>query len=319
MLEGRFIDTLSRIHGTKPYLSDAEIIPQAGGFELVSMDSFSEREDFLHGLTPRQIGRQMAIGACADLLACGAKPETLLQSWIYDDRHGLPFYEDVANGIQEILDFHGAKCIGGDVGAAEDWQWTACVIGHAEAPVRRRTSRRGDFDLYVSGGMGLPNAAIYSGKTLPCFYLRDPVPPEALFATDTSGGFMDALENFRRANHGLQMDIELKTVLSPDVYDCLPAEAQPGWTLVGGVGEYELVFAVPHGHDVRHGTKIGCGCFDDSEENDIRLHGADGCRGHVRHAPPDYRDVPKDQWIAVTAKYWKSLFEQEDGDDAIIV
>ena len=123
MLEGRFIDTLSRIHGTKPYLSDAEIIPQAGGFELVSMDSFSEREDFLHGLTPRQIGRQMAIGACADLLACGAKPETLLQSWIYDDRHGLPFYEDVANGIQEILDFHGAKCIGGDVGSAEDWQW----------------------------------------------------------------------------------------------------------------------------------------------------------------------------------------------------
>ena len=81
MLEGKFIETLSRIHGTKPYLSDAEIIPQADGFELVSVDSFSEREDFLHGLTPRQIGRQMAIGACADLLACGAKPETLLQSW----------------------------------------------------------------------------------------------------------------------------------------------------------------------------------------------------------------------------------------------
>ena len=308
MLESNFIETLSKIHGNTPYLADAEIILNANGFELVSMDSFSEQEDFLIGLPPEMVGRQMAIGACADLLACGARPETLLQSWTYDNQHDLLYYEGVAKGIQEVLKHYGAACIGGDVGMAAQWQWTACVIGHAEAPIMRRTSRRIDFDLYVSGPMGGANAAVFCGKPLPCFHLREPVPQEALFATDSSGGFMDALENFRRVNRGLQMDIEVENVLSPEIVDILPSNAEPGWTLVGGVGEYELVFAVPRGFDVRNALQIGCGTFDNSNENDIRLHTADGRCGHIRHAPPDYRNLSSDQWVAATAQYWESLF-----------
>lgn len=172
----------------------------------------------------------------------------------------------------------------------------------------RRTSRRIDFDLYVSGPMGEANAAVYCGKPLPCFHLREPVPQEALFATDSSGGFMDALENFRRVNYGLQMDIDVETVLSPEIVDILPSNAEPGWTLVGGVGEYELVFAVPRGFDVRNALKIGKGWFDNSDENDIRLHMVDGRYGHVRNAPPDYRNLSSDQWLAATAQYWESLF-----------
>ena len=106
MLESNFIETLSKIHGDTPYLADAEIILNANGFELVSMDSFSEQEDFLTGLPPEIVGRQMAIGACADLLACGARPETLVQSWTYDNQHDLSYYEGVAkDGSEETVLF----------------------------------------------------------------------------------------------------------------------------------------------------------------------------------------------------------------------
>ena len=74
MNEQTFIETLSRVHGTRPFGADAEIVPFGGTNLLVSTDSFSEREDFLSGLEPETRGRVMAYGAIADILACGTKP-----------------------------------------------------------------------------------------------------------------------------------------------------------------------------------------------------------------------------------------------------
>ena len=306
MNEQTFIETLSRVHGTRPFGADAEIVPFGGTHLLVSTDSFSEREDFLSGLEPEAMGRVMTYGAIADILACGAQPEFIVQAWNIDEAHDARFYERVAQGIQQVVSHYGAKVIGGDVGTAPDWCWTATVFAASPSPIRRISTRRVDFDLYATGPFGAANVAAFLGRFLPEPALRDPVPAAALFATDTSGGFFDALENIRRVNDGIWIEVDVARALAPGIARSLPSGVEPGWALVGGVGEYELLFAVPSGTTVADAVKIGRGGFAAEDECDFRiLYG--GKTGRMSAPPPDYRAIPRENWLSATAAYWQSL------------
>lgn len=310
MKEEQFIRALERIHGMRPYESDADAIPSAPGTLLVSSDAFSLTEDFLAGMSPRDMGRFMATGACTDLLASGARPEAMTQIWTCSSGESPAFYEQVAEGIQDTLAYYGAQMIGGDVAMATEWSWSATVFGHAARPVRRVASARVDFDLYVSDPLGLANAAVALGRPLPLPSWRDPVPSEALFATDTSGGFIDALENFRRVNPGLRLEVDVERVLSPMVKTQLPTGVEPGWTLVGGVGEYALLFAVPRGTSVRDAFCIGQGGFSGSADEGGILLKADGRTGRLKVSPPDWRAVASDERLPVVARFWQDLFKE---------
>ena len=308
MNEERLIRALQRIHGFRPYEADADVAPNGSGTLLVSSDSFSAAEDFLAGLAPIDMGRLMAYGACTDLLACGARPEMMTQVWTCSPDGQIEFYEQVAEGVQEVLSHYGAKVIGGDVATASDWSWNATVMGYAGRPVRRVASARVDFDLYVSDPLGRANAAVALGRPLPLPALRDPVPTDALFATDTSGGFFDALENFRRVNPGMWIEVDCERAIAPDVRAVLPSGVEPGWTLVGGVGEYALVFAVPSGTAVCEGIRIGRGGFKGGDvAADIWLK-ANGREGRMIESPPDWRSVAPAERLAVVARYWQGLF-----------
>ena len=103
MQEQKLIEVFSRIHSTRPFGADAEVVPFEGTNLLVSTDSFSEREDFLSGLEPEDMGRVMAYGAISDILSCGAKPEFLVQAWNVDDSHDEQFYGRVAHGVQQVV------------------------------------------------------------------------------------------------------------------------------------------------------------------------------------------------------------------------
>lgn len=308
MNEQRMIEMFSRIHKTSPYNADAEILPLKDTNLLVSTDSFSEREDFLFGLKPEAMGRVMAYGAITDILACGAKPEYLVQSWNIDRSHDERFYERVAIGIQEVVSNYGAKVVGGDMGVLGDWCWTATVFGESVSPVRRVASKRVDFDLYLTGSCGAANVAAFSHRPLPEPLFRDPVPRNALFATDASGGLFDALENFRRVNAGILIEVDVERALAPGIAYGLPAGVEPGWALVGGVGEYELLFAVPHSERVEGAILVGRGGFGDFE-HDGSVRVVCGSRtGHMVSPPPDYRAIPRENWLAETASYWTSLW-----------
>jgi len=198
MNEHQVIQAFAKIHGLQPHRADAE---RFGGM-LFSVDSFSEHEDFFANTPPEDIGHDLAVGACTDLLACGVRPEGLFQAWNLDDAHPQSYYEAVARGIEAVLAHYGARCIGGDVGGASPWCWTATVVAHCPPTggVTRVAVRREPFELYASGRFGAANLAVFGGQPMPRFALREPVPADALFATDSSGGFFDALENFRRVN-----------------------------------------------------------------------------------------------------------------------
>ena len=305
--EQSLIETLSRIHGTRPFGADAEVVPFEGTNLLVSTDSFSEREDFLSGLEPEAMGRVMAYGAIADILACGVKPDFLIQAWNIDDSHDERFYERVAQGVQHVVSHYGAKVVGGDIGSAKEWCWTATVFASSKTPVRRIASRRVDFDLYATGFLGAANVAAFLGRKIPEPKLRSPVPSSAIFATDTSGGLFDALENFRRVNPGVWLELDAERAVSPEIARSLPPGVERGWSLVGGVGEYELLFAVPTGMTVADAVKIGCGGFAAQGECDFRIMYG-GKIGHMSTPPPDYRAIPRENWLAETASYWTSLW-----------
>lgn len=308
MNEQRMIEMFSRIHKTSPYNADAEILPLKDTNLLVSTDSFSEREDFLFGLKPEAMGRVMAYGAITDILACGAKPEYLVQSWNIDRSHDERFYERVAIGIQEVVSNYGAKVVGGDVGSAKEWCWTATMFATSQTPVRRVASQREDFDLYATGLFGAANVAAFLGCPIPEPSLRDPVPRNALFATDASGGLFDALENFRRVNAGILIEVDVERALAPGIAHSIPAGVEPGWALVGGVGEYELLFAVPQGERVEGAILVGRGGFGDFE-HDGSVRVVCGSRtGHMVSPPPDYRAIPRENWLAETASYWALLW-----------
>lgn len=299
MRENEYIAMFSGIHGTAPFAADAERF----GNRIVSMDSFSETEDFFTHTPPETIGHNLAAAACSDLLACGAKPEILIQSWNIDDSKPLDHYKAIASGIEKVLRHYGAKCLGGDLGSARPWQWTAAVSAECPEPIMRTTSRREPFDLYISGPMGRSNLALMQGAAMPEIPLRDPVPRGALFATDTSGGFFDALENFRRVNSGMKLFFEAEKVLAPEILH--RSDLDPMLFLIGGVGEYELVYAMPRGQSAP-GIKVGEGEFDSGKDNSFRWS-LNGQNGVMRNPPPDYRNILPEQWFAATADYLREM------------
>ena len=307
MQERKLIEVFSRIHGTRPFGADAEVVPFGGTNLLVSTDSFSEREDFLAGIDPEAMGRVVAYGAISDILACGAKPEFLVQAWNIDESHDERFYERVAQGVQQVVSHYGAKVVGGDIGTAKEWCWTATVFASCKTPVCRVASRREDFDLYATGPFGAANVAAFLGRPIPEPALRAPVPENALFATDTSGGLFDALESFRRVNPGMWLELDAECAVSPEIAQSLPPGVEKGWALVGGVGEYELLFAVPRGEQVDGALLIGRGGFASGSEGEIRIKNG-GKTGHMVSPPPDYRAIPRADWLAETAAYWTSLW-----------
>ncbi len=307
MKEDDFIRMFGEVHGSKPYSSDAEIVETENGFDLYSIDGFSETEDFFTRTSPRRIGHNMAVAACADLLVCGVAPKIWLQSWNIDDSKGVEYYREIAFGVEEVLRHYGARCIGGDLGTSRPWSCTTLVQAHSpKPPVTRIARERIPFDLYVTGPLGDANLAAFLKQSMPGFELRAPVPSDALFATDTSGGFFDALENFRRVNRGMELHIELTDVLSEKLLKPDVPGLDPLWTLIGGVGEYELLFAVPKG-SCADAVRIGEGSFSDTIENTFRFSYGGEPFGRMKNAPPDYRDILSSRRIEATRNYIREM------------
>ena len=287
------INALSQLHGTRPFTADAELF----GDLLLSMDSFSQNEDFFAFTSPERIGHNMAAAVISDLLACGIKGEFLINAWGIDDTLDESFYQRCAAAIEKVLRRCDMRCIGGDMGKSSPWSWCATVGGHltCPAPVRRIASQKIPFDLYVTGPLGDANYSAFFKKEMPEIEPRPPVPPQALFATDTSGGFMDALENFRRVNPDLTIYLE-NLPLSPVGELPFPGE----FLLIGGVGEYELLYALPRGVPSSD-ILIGHGEFSHK--------GIISPKGKVMSSPPpDYRAIPPEKYLEATENYYREFF-----------
>lgn len=253
----------SPLQRNAPFTSDAEVLKIGGRAWCLTMDEFSPEEDLFSG-APADVGWNLGVATLSDLLACGAEPRFFLQALVLPRRSPGRFASGLASGLAKALAAAGCSLCGGDLGgSAGAWRFTGFAMGPAARPVGRLLPR-GDFGLWVTGSLGDANLAALTGRPAPRFELRlresRALRSRAAACVDTSGGFADALWALRRVNPRLRFEVDLPSVpFAPGVERAAAAAGlPPGAFLLGGAGEYELLFALPAGCRPGPGlTRIG--------------------------------------------------------------
>jgi thiamine monophosphate kinase len=117
-------------------------------------------------------------------------------------------------------------------------------------PLTRKLTGR-PAALWVTGQLGDANLAALQKKTTPAFELRNQesevIRKHATGCMDTSGGFMDALWTLHTLNSKIRIELHAEKIpIATGIYEFAHSIGIPPETaLVGGAGEYELLFSTP--------------------------------------------------------------------------
>lgn len=234
--------------------ADAEILRLGEEVWAVTVDDFSSEEDLFFDAPPALIGWNVVVATLSDLLCVGAIPRFFLPAVSIPTDFPMSTLEELSAGVREALESAACFLVGGDVGRAEPWRYVGTAFGPVESyrPLTRQIPA-GRHTLWVSGAMGAANMAAASGSPPPRLPLRleaaERVRALAEACTDTSGGFCEAVWNMAQASPKSRIEIDLDRLpLAEKATDFaadhkIPLEA----ILLGGGGEYELVFAIPEG------------------------------------------------------------------------
>ncbi|EKD28935.1 MAG: Thiamine-monophosphate kinase [uncultured bacterium] len=232
--------------------SDAELIDINGELWALTLDQFSPQEDLFTSNNPEILGSNLATATLSDLYAAGAKPEFFLQGLTLPKNVDSIFVRKFSKGFQKTLSNANCFLCGGDIGTEEDWRYSGFAMGRVRGnrPLMRIFSRR-SHSIWVTGQLGDANLAALEKKMTPKFELRHNeaklIHENASACMDTSGGLIDAIWWFHKLNPFLRFEIDLnnipwaKGVIEASKYINVPPEA----FLLGGAGEYELIFAIP--------------------------------------------------------------------------
>lgn len=229
---------------------DAELLELDGKLWAFTLDDFSPEEDLFTSDRPLVLGANLVTATLSDLFAAGAAPAFFMQALCLPRNPDPAFTRDLLEGIRSALAEAGCSLCGGDMGTADPWRFCGFAMGPV-ASVRPVTHVLAPepHSLWVTGTLGDANLAALSNAPTPRFELRM---PEAAFirahgtgCIDTSGGLLDALWILHEQNPALRFEIDLDRVpLAGGIADLA---AQRGFSkeaaLVGGAGEYELLFA----------------------------------------------------------------------------
>ena len=242
----------SRLQHNEPLTCDAELVEIGGQLWGLTLDEFTPEEDLLTSNDPGALGANLAAATLSDLLAAGVKPAFFLHAVSLPRQIDKAFVDALAQGIGGVLAQAGCSLCGGDVGAAETWRFTGFAMGPVRdgKPLTRLLPAQPQT-LWVTGQLGDANLAALSGSPTPLFELR--LAEAALIhrcgsgCIDTSGGFMEAVWWLHTLNPRMRLTIDCsKLPLAPGVAGLQDASGAPAEAvLLGGAGEYELLFTAP--------------------------------------------------------------------------
>lgn len=233
------------------FTCDAELVDMGGQTWGMTMDEFTPEEDLFLGDDPVLLGRNLAVGTLSDLYASGVTPRFYMHSLALPLDGANALGQGLAQGVRAVLEEADCFFCGGDLGTAQTWRY----CGFAMGPVTHRAVTRilpvEPQALWVTGTLGDANALAMTGQAPPEFELRKAeaefIAEKATGCMDTSGGLFDALWMLADLNKGLGFTIDLETVpYDPKALEIARAMGVPGEAaLIGGAGEYELVFTLP--------------------------------------------------------------------------
>lgn len=311
------------------FAADAEIVEADGRTIALTLDEFSDEDGFSPD-DPRLLGWNLVTATLSDLLAVGARPRYMLNSFVAGPDMDSAFLETFSAGLEDALSSFGAFMLGGDAGSAGSWRFTGVGLGTFETGARP-CSRLTTLDrgvVMATGAFGDGNLAAGGaapGARLEC-RLDD---ARRLFpwlergevaCIDTSDGLGRALEILAELNPQLRMVIELDRVcLAEGVKKTADKMSIPPETfLLASAGEYELLALVPEAAILdleaesdfspigRFESQAGSGLF-------YQRSGARGGAELIGHQPlPDPRDArDSKEYQARIIAHAAGLFESE--------
>lgn len=236
------------------FVCDAELIEICGHLWAVTVDEFSPEEDLFTSENPERLGANLATATLSDLLAAGAAPQFFLPAVALPKSPDPAFVEGLCAGVRSVLDEAGCFLCGGDVGTADTWRFCGVAMGPIQNH-RALTHVLPDAaqTLWVTGRLGDANLAALRRQPTPRFELRleeaKLIRRYGTACIDTSGGLLDAVWIFHSLNPRMRFEVECETLpLAPGLPDfAAQAGFPPEAALLGGAGEYELLFATPEG------------------------------------------------------------------------
>lgn len=239
-----------------PFECDAELVRIGGEVWGLTLDEFSPEEDRFTAGDPAALGANLAVATLSDLLAAGAVPRFFLHALSLPHDAPEPFVAGLTDGIRGVLDRAGCALCGGDLGTAASWRYCGFAMGPV-AGARPLTHRLPEEPqtLWVTGLLGDANLAALLGTPTPAFEFRlaeaELIRRYATACIDTSGGLMDAVWILHAMSPGARIDLHADRVpLARGLREAAAAAGVPAEAaLVGGAGEYELLFATPRDLD----------------------------------------------------------------------
>jgi len=234
------------------FTCDAELVPIGDRLWGLTIDEFSPEEDLFSSDDPESLGANLATATLSDLLAAGVEPRFFLHAVALPKDVDMAFITGLAGGIRSVLEQADCALCGGDVGTADTWRFCGVAMGpvHDNKPLTHVLPQEAQT-LWVTGELGDANLAALEGRPTPRFELRleetELVRRYGTACIDTSGGFMDAVWLLHTLNPGMRVAVDLETIpLAPGIAEFAETSGVPREAaLLGGAGEYELMFTVP--------------------------------------------------------------------------
>lgn len=283
---------------------DAEVLKIGGRQWCLTMDEFSPEEDLFTSESPEKLGANLAVATLSDLLACGAEPRFFMQSLVLPKAPASGFVDEVTAGLKKVLAAAGCYLCGGDLGSARGWRFTGFAMGPAAGVPLTHNLPGKEYTLWVTGRFGDANFAVLNDLPTPSFEFRlaesRAIRSRAAACIDTSGGLIDSLWLLHGQNPKLRFELDLDRVpYAAGISAFAKASGVPaGAFLLGGAGEYELLFALPASLPAAQARKIErAGATRIGRAYRHVKPGVGFLRGgsplsEMRKAPPDPREFP---------------------------
>jgi thiamine-monophosphate kinase len=231
----------------EPFECDAELLRIGNETWALSIDDFSPEEDLFTSDNPQRLGANLITATLSDLLAAGAEPRFFMHALTLPPNAGSDFLHGLRDGISETLKRAGCFLCGGDLGQGPTWRYSGFAMGPVSRPLTRKLPNTSSA-LWVTGQLGDANLAALLQAPTPAFELRlqeaAAIRKYATGCIDTSGGLMDALWTLHSLNPNLRIELHRERIPLADGLSSI-GNIPPEAALVGGAGEYELLFATP--------------------------------------------------------------------------